>query len=58
MLLEPSVDLLQGHEAVLTAVDGKLDHGHVGEGRLYGRAVLGAGNGGGAGLQKGKEWTK
>ena len=30
VVLDPHVDLLQGHPPALAAVDGKLDHGHVG----------------------------
>ena len=39
VVLDPGVDVFQGHPAVRTAVDGKLDHGHVG----VGRAVRGGG---------------
>ena len=33
VVLDPVVDLLQGHSAAGPAVDCKLDHGHVGVGR-------------------------
>lgn len=32
VILNPSVNVLQGHTFLLSAVDGKLDHGHVGIG--------------------------
>lgn len=35
MILNPRIDVLQGHALLLRAVDGKLDHGHVGVRRSF-----------------------
>lgn len=41
MVLDPVVNFLQGHVAVLLAVDSKLDHSHVGiRGSLRQRVLL------------------
>lgn len=40
VVLEPGVNLFQRHAPVFPAVDGKLDHGHVGERRPLGVRTL------------------
>lgn len=35
MILNPGIDVFQSHTLPLSAVDGKLDHGHVGVWRSF-----------------------
>lgn len=45
MILNPGIDVLQGHALLLSAVDGKLDHGHVGVRRSFWHWILLRGGG-------------
>lgn len=47
MVLNPSIDVFQCHALLLSAIDGKLDHGHVGIGWTLSKGPLREGSPGG-----------